>query len=78
MTLQEPSGQYRAPIVVHLELAIAPINRHSPSDAVQNCIAKGLLINCTHDKVLRVMPPLGVTKQEIDRAVRILDEVFYK
>lgn len=45
---------------------------------VQDCIAKGLLINCTHDKVLRVMPPMGVTKQEIDKAIGILDEVLHK
>lgn len=44
----------------------------------QDCIAKGLLINCTHDKVLRVMPPLGVTKQEIDKAIGILDVVLHK
>ena len=45
---------------------------------VQECIAKGLLINCTHDKVLRIMPPLGATKQEINKAIGILDEVFHK
>ena len=45
---------------------------------VQCCIEKGLLINCTHDKVLRIMPPLIVTKQEIDKAIKILDEVLYK
>ena len=45
---------------------------------VEACINKGLLINCTHGKVLRVMPPLCVTKEEIDKAIRILDEVFYK
>lgn len=47
-------------------------------DVVQGCIDKGLLINCTHDKVLRIMPPLGVTRQQIDKAIGILDEVFHK
>lgn len=47
-------------------------------DVVQKCIDSGLLINCTHDKVLRIMPPLGVTKQEIERAIGILDEVFHR
>lgn len=47
-------------------------------DVVQKCIDSGLLINCTHDKVLRIMPPLGVTKQEIEEAVGIMDKVFHK
>ncbi len=37
--------------------------------------AKGLLINCTQDTVLRIMPPLIVTKKQIDQAVKILREV---
>jgi acetylornithine/succinyldiaminopimelate/putrescine aminotransferase len=47
-------------------------------DIVQKCIDKGLLINCTHQKVLRIMPPLDVTKNQIDKAIGILDEVFHK
>jgi acetylornithine/succinyldiaminopimelate/putrescine aminotransferase len=43
---------------------------------VQKCIEKGLLINCTHDTVLRIMPALNVTKKEIDTAVKILDGVL--
>jgi acetylornithine/N-succinyldiaminopimelate aminotransferase len=45
-------------------------------DIVKKCIEKGLLINCTHDKVLRLMPALNVTKKEIDKAIVILDEVM--
>ena len=47
------------------------------NDIVQGCIDKGLLINCTHQKVLRIMPPLGTTKQQIDKAIGILDEVLH-
>ncbi len=43
---------------------------------VDKCIEKGLLINCTHDNVLRLMPALNVTKKEVDRAIKILDEVL--
>ncbi|MCM8796089.1 MAG: aspartate aminotransferase family protein [Candidatus Omnitrophica bacterium] len=43
---------------------------------VQKCFDKGLLINCTHDRVLRLMPALNITKQEIDKAIEILDEVL--
>lgn len=41
---------------------------------VEKCIAKGLLINCTHEKVLRIMPALSVTKKEIDKAIDILED----
>ncbi len=43
---------------------------------VEKCIQKGLLINCTHDKVLRLMPALNITKKEIDKAIGILDSVL--
>jgi len=43
---------------------------------VDACINKRLLINCTHDTVLRLMPALGVTKREIDKAVKILDSAL--
>ncbi len=34
--------------------------------------ARGLLLNCTHDTVLRFVPPLVVTKVEIDEMILIL------
>lgn len=43
---------------------------------VEKCIEKGLLINCTHDKVLRLMPALNITKKEIDKAIGILDSAL--
>ncbi len=43
---------------------------------VEECFNRRLLINCTHDKVLRLMPALNVNKKEIDQAVRVLDEVL--
>ncbi len=45
-------------------------------DIVQACLEKGLLINCTHEAVLRLMPALNVTKRQIDRAVAIMDKVL--
>ncbi len=47
-------------------------------DIVSKCQEKGILINCTVDKVLRFVPPLIVTKKEIDRVIDVLDEVFSK
>lgn len=43
---------------------------------VEACLAKGLLINCTSQKVLRFLPPLIIGREEIDRALEILAEVL--
>ena len=45
---------------------------------VNACIEKGFLINCTHEKVLRFVPPLIVGKKEINLLVKALDEIFGK
>jgi acetylornithine/N-succinyldiaminopimelate aminotransferase len=43
---------------------------------VLDAIEQGLLLNCTHDTVLRLLPPYIITEKEIDRGVRILNKVF--
>jgi acetylornithine aminotransferase len=45
-------------------------------ELVERCLEKGAVINCTHDNVLRFVPPLIVEHEEIDRLVQILDEVL--
>jgi acetylornithine/N-succinyldiaminopimelate aminotransferase len=45
---------------------------------VLDAMAGGLLINCTHDTVLRFLPPYIVTEKEVDRAVRILQKAMAK
>ena len=46
------------------------------ASVVERCLEKGLRINCTHDTVLRIMPPMIVTREQIDEAVGILDGVL--
>ena len=43
---------------------------------VDACMERGFLINCTHEKVLRFIPPLIIGKEEIDLLVEVLDEVL--
>jgi acetylornithine/N-succinyldiaminopimelate aminotransferase len=43
---------------------------------VADAQARGLLINCTHDTVLRFLPPYIVTEKEVDEAIHILDGIF--
>jgi len=46
------------------------------ADIVKMGHERGLLLNVTHDTVLRFVPPLIVTKREIDRMIVILDGIF--
>jgi acetylornithine/N-succinyldiaminopimelate aminotransferase len=46
------------------------------SQIVDKCLDNGLRINCTQGTVLRFMPPMIVTKSQIDEAVDILDNVL--
>ena len=48
----------------------------SGAPLVEAALAKGLLINCTQETVLRIMPAITITKKLIDRGIAILDEVF--
>lgn len=50
----------------------------SGKQVVLDAMAEGLLINCTHNTVLRALPPYILTEQEVDRAVRVLDKVLKK
>ncbi|MBQ4178973.1 MAG: aspartate aminotransferase family protein [Elusimicrobia bacterium] len=45
-------------------------------DIVEFCIAKGLLINCTQGNVLRFLPPFVITKKDIDKAIKILEDAI--
>jgi predicted acetylornithine/succinylornithine family transaminase len=46
------------------------------SSMVKEMLKKKILINCTMGNVLRFLPPLIVTKEEVDRVVKTLGEVF--
>ena len=46
------------------------------AEIVSRCLDKGLLINAVRPNMIRFMPPLNVTKNEIDKAVSILDSVL--
>jgi predicted acetylornithine/succinylornithine family transaminase len=46
------------------------------SSIVKEMIKKGILINCTMGNVLRFLPPLTVTQEEVDRVIETLEEVF--
>jgi acetylornithine/succinyldiaminopimelate/putrescine aminotransferase len=39
-------------------------------------LEKRLIINSTHNTVLRIMPALNITRKELDEGLEILEEVF--
>src|SRR5580658_8759273 len=45
---------------------------------VLDAMADGLLINCTHETVLRFLPPYTVTERDVDTAMRVLGKIFAK
>ena len=45
-------------------------------EIVERCLERGFLINCTAGTVLRFLPPLIVTRKEIDQLLTTLDEIF--
>jgi acetylornithine/N-succinyldiaminopimelate aminotransferase len=45
-------------------------------EVVARCLARGLLINCTAERVLRFLPPLVITAAQIDEGMAVLDEAL--
>jgi acetylornithine/N-succinyldiaminopimelate aminotransferase len=59
-------------LMVGVELTIAG------KEIVNGAMQEGLLMNCTHDTVLRFLPPYISTEEHVDEAVSILEKVFSK
>jgi acetylornithine/N-succinyldiaminopimelate aminotransferase len=67
------------PIIDHIrgKGLMLGLQLNMPGAAIVNrCLEKGLRINCTQETVLRMMPSMTVTQDEIDAAVAILEEVL--
>ena len=57
-------------LMLGMELTIAG------APLVKAFMEKGFLVNCVQDKVLRLAPPLIITKAEIDAFIACLDELL--
>lgn len=57
-------------LIVGAELAVVG------AEIVKACMAHGVLINCAHERVLRFIPPLTVTRVQIDQALDVLCTVL--
>ncbi len=45
-------------------------------DYVRKMMERGFIINCTHETVLRFLPPFIITEKQIDKLIRALREVL--
>jgi acetylornithine/N-succinyldiaminopimelate aminotransferase len=59
-----------AGLMIGVELAQAG------AGVVRACLERGLHINCTHETVLRIMPPLNVTQEQLEEGLGILRDVL--
>lgn len=57
-------------LMIGLELAVAG------APVVQECLRRGLLINCTHDTVLRLLPAMTLGDEQLEEGCSILSEVL--
>ncbi len=58
-----------------LGLMIGITTTKNAKEVAQKCLEKGLVVLTAHDKV-RLLPPLTINKDEMDTAIRILNEVI--
>ncbi|MDD5614789.1 MAG: acetylornithine transaminase [Candidatus Methanoperedens sp.] len=56
-------------LMVGMELSI------KCEDIVGKARERGVLLNCTSDSTLRFVPPLSITKEQLDRTVEVLDGI---
>ncbi len=45
---------------------------------VDACMEEGLLINCTQEKILRFLPPITITKKQIDKGMVLFENALLK
>ena len=67
------------PIIDHVRgkgLMIGVQLIESGGGIVDKCLENGLRINCTQGNVLRIMPSMTVTSEQIDKAIEIIDGVL--
>lgn len=46
------------------------------SEVVEACLDRGLLINCTHKTVLRLLPAMNISAEQIDQGISILADAL--
>lgn len=77
MRLTELSRQYSFIKEVRGAGLMIGVEMESPcKELVGECMEQGLLVNVTHDTVLRMLPPYVLSEEQVDRAIEALGKVF--
>ncbi len=76
--LEEVASEFpeRFESVRGLGMMLGLVCRKPCGDIVASALKKGLIINCTAGNVLRFVPPLVISEEEIDYGIGILKEVL--
>ena len=79
MKLEELEKRYKFVKEIRIRGLMIGVELSMPGkQIVLDALEEGLLLNCTHDTVLRMLPPYIITEREINRGIRILNKVFKK
>jgi predicted acetylornithine/succinylornithine family transaminase len=78
--LHSLEGEYRGLIKEvrgkGLILGIELRTKDRGKEIIKRCLEKGLLVNLTEEKIIRILPPLIVKREEVDFALEKLNESF--
>ena len=73
------SWKEKCSLITDIRISGAMIGLELSEDAthiVQKCLDQKLLINCTHNTVIRLLPALNITDAEIDEGCEILEKII--
>lgn len=59
-----------------LGLMLAAVTEAPAAEVAGSCLERGLLLNAVRPHALRILPPLIVTREDIDEAITILESVL--
>jgi predicted acetylornithine/succinylornithine family transaminase len=74
--LEALAAEGRVVEVRGLGLMLGAVLDRPGAPVVARCLAHGLLINCTAERVLRFLPPLVIERREIDEGLAILERAL--
>jgi acetylornithine/succinyldiaminopimelate/putrescine aminotransferase len=59
-----------------LGMIIGVVLKHDARPIVEECVKKRLLVNGTAGNILRLLPPLNLTREEADAGLAIIENAF--
>ena len=57
-------------MMIGIDLAVSAV------PAVAKCKDRGVLINATHDTVVRLLPPINISAEDVDEGAQVVCDVL--